>query len=81
MSNIETDGFLSEEAEKGKIHVIKKYEDFFKYAKELNRYCMRLLTGLKIDWEDRHSLIINTLFMRVVETFQGTVRIPTKSST
>lgn len=68
---IETDGFLSVEAEKGKIHISTPYRDFLNYARELNRYSMALLTGLEIDWGNNHRLIINALFIRIVETFQG----------
>lgn len=71
MSKIESDGFLSEEAAAGRIHIITKYDDFFAYAKELNRYCMKLMSEMKIDWEDNYKLIINALFMRVIETYQG----------
>jgi hypothetical protein len=59
---MEIEGFLSGEAEKGRIHIRTAYGDFLDYARELNRYCMNFLTGLKIDWGNHHRLIINTLF-------------------
>lgn len=71
MSKIEIDGFLSEEAATARIQIIAKYDDFFEYARELNRYCMEFMAGLKIDWKDNYKLIINALFMRVLETYQG----------
>ena len=71
MSKIETDGFLSEEAASAKIQIITKYDDFFSFARELNRYSMGFMAGLKIDWKDNYRLIINALFIRVLETYQG----------
>lgn len=71
MSKIEEEGFLSEEAEAGKIHIYEKYKDFFGFAKDINKLCMKLLTELKIDSEDNHKLIVDMLFLRVVESFQG----------
>jgi len=71
MKKIETDGFLSDEAGSAKIEIIKKYDDFFAYARELNCYSMGFMAGLKIDWKDNYKLIINALFIRVLETFQG----------
>lgn len=72
---METEGFLSVEAEKSRIDIRTAYEDIFDYARELNRYCMNFLTGLKIDWVNHHHLIINTLFIRIVEAFQGSFKL------
>ena len=71
MSQIEEEGFLSTESEDGKVHLIGKYQELFDYARELNHLCMEILVNLKIDWEDEHKLIVQTLFLRLVEGFQG----------
>jgi len=71
MSKIEEEGFLSNESEDGKSHLIEKYSDFFEFAREMNRLCMKLLSELRIDWEDKHKLITHTLFIRTVENYQG----------
>lgn len=71
MTKIETDGFLSEESERGKKQIVEKYKDAFDFAENLNRFCMKFLNSLKIDWEDNFHLIVNTLFLRVVENYQA----------
>lgn len=71
MSKIEEEGFLSDEAEDGKTYIYEKYADFFNFAKDVNKLCMKLLTSLKIDWKNDHKLIVHTLFLHIVENFQG----------
>jgi hypothetical protein len=71
MSKIEEEGFLSDEAENGKTDIYKKYADFFNFAKDVNKLCMKLLTSLKTDWGNDHKLIVHTLFLRIVENFQA----------
>lgn len=71
MSKIETDGFLSEESENGKSELIAKYVDAFKFARDLNRFCMTFLKKVELDWEDTYRLIVNILILRVVENFQA----------
>lgn len=71
MSKIEDEGFLSKECENGKFLFVEKYLDVFQYARYLNKLSMNTLAQMKIDWEDDHKLITQTLFLRVVEMFQG----------
>lgn len=71
MSKIEIDGFLAEETTEGKKIIIEAYADFFAFARDLNKYCMKILRARKVDWEDRRKLIIEALFIRSVELFQS----------
>ena len=72
MSKIEIDGFLSEESENGRKNFHLKYRDVFDFAKDLNRFSMDFMQKQKVDWKDKHKLIIKTLFLRIIENFQGT---------
>jgi len=71
MSKIETDGFLSQEAKNGISQIIAKYEDAFRFYKELNRLSMLFLNKIKLDWKNTYRLVVNTLILRVVENFQA----------
>ena len=71
MSKIEEEGFLSAESESGRIYLIDKYGDFFNFGKNINKLCMSFLVQIKVDWEDDHKLVIQAMYMRTVEMFQG----------
>ena len=43
MSKIEEEGFLSKESEDGRIYLVEKYEDFFEFGRDLNKFCMKYL--------------------------------------
>ena len=73
MSKIEIDGFLSDESEEGKNIYLHNYKDVFDFANEINRFSMKLMRNLKIDWNDNHNLIMKTLHIRLNEYFQGTI--------
>jgi hypothetical protein len=73
MSTIDTDGFLSDEAEQGKQLVLNGYGDAFAGASELNQKAMALLRDLHVDWNDEAKVIIAALFVRIVETYQAAI--------
>jgi len=73
MSSIEIDGFLSEESEKGRKNFLQKYKDVFDFANDINRFSMDCLRKQQIDWENMNKLFIRTLYLRIIENFQGTM--------
>lgn len=71
MNNIEVDGFLSEESEKGREKFQHKYQDIFYLAKDLNQFCMKFMEEHNVDWKDKRKLVIKTLYIRILEKFQA----------
>ena len=71
MSKIEIDGFLSGEAEKGRNNFYLNYKDIFDFAKDLNKFCMKYMQEQKVEWNDKHKLIIKILFVRILENYQA----------
>ena len=68
---METDGFLALDVDTDKKYIIEKYADFFDYAKDINRYCMAFFKQIKIGEQVDCKFIINTLFLRLLEYYQG----------
>jgi hypothetical protein len=68
---MEIDGFLASSVDTDKKFVTEKYSDFFDYAKDINRYCMAFLKKLKVSDKYDSIFIIHTLFLRLLEYFQG----------
>jgi len=71
ISKVETDGFISQEADEGKKYIVNTYKDIFKLAKELNQFSMRFLGKQVIDYKSHYKVIIHTLLIREIEIFQA----------
>lgn len=72
MSKIETDGFISIEADEGRRHILDAYHDLFELLKGVNRFSMRFLATTVVDGESQYKMVLHTLLIRLLEIFQGT---------
>ena len=72
MSKIETDGFISIEADEGRTHILDAYHDLFELLKEINRFLMRFLATTAVDGESQYKMVLHTLLVRLLEIYQGT---------
>lgn len=72
VSKIETDGFISVEADEGRKHILVAYRDLFALIKEVNRFSMKFLATTTVDGESHYKMIVHTLLIRLIELFQGT---------
>lgn len=77
MSTIDSDGFLSDEAEQGRQSVLNGYGGAFSGARQLNQKAMALLSDLH--WNDEANVIIAALFVRIVETYQAAILLLERS--
>ncbi len=71
MTTLESDGFLSEEADKGHEQIIEAYKDAFNLGRQLNHTAMSVLRDLHVGWGDKRQIIVAALCIRIVETYQG----------
>lgn len=71
MTTLESDGFLSDEAEEGQKIIIEAYKDAFTLARETNQEAMKSIRALHVDWDDKSRVIIFALYIRIVETYQA----------
>jgi hypothetical protein len=71
MTSLESDGFLSEEAEKGHKQIIEVYKDAFELGRQLNQDAMKALQAMHVDWNDKRGVIVAALCIRIVETYQA----------
>lgn len=72
MSKIETDGFISIEADEGKNHMLGAYPDLFELLKEMNKFSMRFIATTAVDGSSQYKMVLHTLLVRLLEIFQGT---------
>jgi len=71
MTTLESDGFLSEEAEEGYKKILDAYKDVFTLARKTNQEAMNTLRAMHTDWNDRSRIIVAALYSRIVETYQA----------
>ncbi len=71
MTTLESDGFLSEEAEKGHKQIIEAYKDAFSLGRQTNQDAMKALQAMHVDWNDKSGVIVAALSIRIVETYQA----------
>ncbi|GAF73406.1 unnamed protein product, partial [marine sediment metagenome] len=70
---IDREGFLSEEAAQQRQSISEAYRDALELARQLNLKAMEVLRSMKLDWDDEAKVIVASLMVRVVETYQGVV--------
>jgi hypothetical protein len=71
MTTLDSDGFLSEETEKGHTQIIEAYKDAFALARQLNQEAMKVLQAMHVDWNDKSRVIVAALSIRIVEIYQA----------
>lgn len=72
-STIESDGFLSDEANLDRQAILNSYNDAFAEARKLNQQAMVMLQSLHTGKKQEDH--INALFVRIVETYQGIIML------
>jgi hypothetical protein len=70
---MDVDGFLSEDAQKGREIVRSAYSDWFALGNELNRFGMSVLQKIEVDRSNKYQVIELVLFLRSLEIFQSVV--------
>jgi hypothetical protein len=71
--DMDVDGFLSEDAQKGREIVRSAYSDWFALGNELNRFGMSVLQKIEVDRSNKYQVIELVLFLRSLEIFQSVV--------
>lgn len=73
MTNIETDGFLSDEAIEGRAVFRERFQDVFAMAEDMNRVALRKLGGAKLSGIDDGSFVIYLLAIRIIESYEAII--------
>ncbi len=73
MSTIDKEGFLSGEIHKSIAYYREKHKEIFDISHVLNRECVLLINNSKIDWENQSRLVIQALFLKVLEKYQAII--------
>ena len=75
MKQFDTDGFLSDAGFELETAIRARYSKEFSLAKVINRDCHTLLFGSDVHNGDPQELLVATLFLRVLEHFQGVISL------
>lgn len=73
MSKIETNGFLSNKADDGRIKILDSYREAFGLANDLNLQSMSLFREYNLCMNNEVKIAIAALMTRIVETYQGVI--------
>lgn len=71
MSKIETDGFLSDEANESRTEIIATHNQEFTLARDINRLMLSLLQRLNLGSRVDADFVAGTLLVRITEGFQA----------
>ncbi|MFC1626420.1 DUF5677 domain-containing protein [Pseudomonadota bacterium] len=73
MTNIKTDGFLSEEAIEGRAVFLERFKDVFAMAEDMNRIAVKKLGEAKLDSVEDGPFIIYLLTIRIIESYESVI--------
>jgi len=73
MSPIEQHGFLGESMKEWINEIRSKYSDFFELAIDMNEMCQKVMFDLDVHNRNSQEIIIASLYIRCLSTFQGLV--------